>query len=272
MVNYMVITVKLFFAVYVLLSVMQVVYGKTHSSLHDGTLEGFKGSNNKTSLTNDDIHKNIMKHFHKDYIINSTDIIGFLDANLDIANKTSVIYVADHRKFILTSSISTTPPNGTNLAKRQCASRYYTTYWVAQNQWWWDQWEPASGCIYTGYDPAGATITINYGWSQSIAVNGGLDWNLIVDTLSASVGFTVTTTNSRNDGISCNIPGYSVGQIWYQQVTAWGWYNAEDCVACDSIVCGDTYYPGSATAPAKTGYGWWTENLGCSTGSSNVRC
>jgi hypothetical protein len=105
-----------------------------------------------------------------------------------------------------------------------------------------------------------------------------LNWNIIAQVLSASIGFTVTETWSSGGSDTCNVPAYSVGQIWEQNYLAWGWFWSEGCESCDyGGGCGGSYgfdalADGGATAPAASNELGQGVNVGCSTGSNNVQC
>lgn len=118
-------------------------------------------------------------------------------------------------------------------------------------------------------------MNINYGWSQTITVSGGLDWNLVKDLLSANIGIQMSTTESQSATWTCNVPGYSVGQIWYQIIKGWGWIESQSCWSCNwcGSGCSNSWNgQGYGYAPALTYQNWWTQNIGCSTGYNNVQC
>jgi hypothetical protein len=242
-------------------------------------LDGTSAPADNQTLTPQEAHENALKYVQADRIVESASLYTYLKSNLG-SNHT--IYVSDQQKFVDLSSVYLKPSSGENGTKHKRQGEEdpcfgYNNYWSEQTQTWFNSWQPVSGCQYTGLDPNGGTFSLNWGSSISITETFGLDWGIIEDILSASIGFSVTETWSNGGAAACNIPGNSVGQIWDQNRIVWGWVWQEGCESCDyGGGCGGQFGSstalGGAEAPAASyteGTGW---NIGCSTGYANVQC
>ena len=225
--------------------------------------------NQNRTFSKDEVHTNVLKTLPSDRIIHSDGLHQYLRGNIG-SNHT--IYIPDQQKWALMSSVQV-KQDSSNLTARQDQCFGYTSTWTDQTQSFWGAWTASSGCVYTGYDPAGASLGIDWGKSVSISENAGLGWSNIADVLSASVGFEVTTTWSNGGSQTCYVPGNSVGQIWAQNYLGWGWFWSASCFSCDyGSYCDASYVDGGATAPMSN-WQWGTGfNLGCSTGYNMVSC
>ncbi|KAJ2983351.1 hypothetical protein NQ176_g755 [Zarea fungicola] len=228
------------------------------------------------SLSRQDSHENIMKSHPAEWIVNSTTLSHYFKENYG-TNHT--IYLSDEEAFVHRAAVrSNSPP----LAKRlldgpNCnAPYYYTKTWAKQVQQFPGSWSPASPCLGTYHSDSGGSEGIWSAYSISVTQQAGLDWTLIANILSASMGISVTTTRSETKTYNCNVKKHSVVQVWVQPYIAWGWFWSQHCVqrqaGCGASTCGSEYVDGGATAPAKNpNTGQWL-NYGCSTGSKNVKC
>lgn len=211
--------------------------------------------------TPDQTHNNILNYHPDERIVHSDQLHQYLSEH---GSENHTVYVSDLRTFVAMSPVA-------KIQKRQypgvmCAR--YTSYQSKNPKSYWDEWKPASKCHWTGYDPAGGIESI--AWSTSIAYTetAGLDWNVVKDVLSASLGFSVTETFTKSDTKSCNIPGNSVGQIWSQNKLGFVNMESAECSSCSwGSTCGEWSPAGDAIAPAKE-----DPQTGCSTGQDKVKC
>jgi hypothetical protein len=230
-----------------------------------------KDKSNLTVLTKDEIHKNIMENHPKGMTMNATHFYDHISKN--VMQPDDIVYIEDEQRF----AHSFNGTSNVNMTKRQYSQNGGTSYvssWVQQTNSWFNPWGPASICLWTGYDPQGASETFTAGWSVSTSYNGGISLNLFNNLLSVSLGVTVTDTNSQSFSYTCTIPGNSVGQIWYSLWIGWGFIQSQNCVsyAYGPNQCYADYWYTSGTSPAVSGQGWWTEQLGCSTSCAHVCC
>ncbi|KAJ2977823.1 hypothetical protein NQ176_g4157 [Zarea fungicola] len=223
------------------------------------------------SLSQDQMHKNVLNNHPAHWIVNSTHLEEYLLANRD-ANHT--IYISDEKAFV---SLATVEYDVERLATRDSGpcripSKYIKTY-TKQTGQWPGAWTPASSCLFTGKSNLGGSEAISTSFALAIAENAGLSFTLIKDVLSATLGLTVTETYTTTRTWTCNVNANSVVQVWNQPYLAWGWFWSQSCdtnTICGG--CGPEYVNGGATAPAMNpSSGQWL-NYGCSTGQSNVRC
>lgn len=242
--------------------------------------KNFRAENSTFIVDPEQIHNNIMKQFNKSRIIVSSEIANIVRSG-NFSDR--FVYVSDLRHFVDLSNVTLNVPIGETpmnknktIDKRQsCFCDTYTAWSASQGQWWWGSWNPASGCVYTGYDPNGASEAISTFWSTSMTSSTGLDFTFVADLIGASIELQLTVTNSNSETVTCNIPGYSVGQIWYQLIWGWGWISGQNyynCGACGISPSGGSWGQGYGYAPALSYDGWWTQNIGCSTGYDRVQC
>lgn len=211
----------------------------------------------------EEAHANVLKYHPAGLIIQSEQLYDYSNTH---SNENHTIYIEDQRSFIPMTSVSKNKKRQWNGAGN-CAGA--TRYSAENPSIWWDKWRPVSQCVWTGLDPAGGSEAI--GWSTSIAYTetAGLDWQLIEDVLSASVGFSVTETFTKTDTKTCSIPGNSVGQVWEQTKLGSAHISSRVCQVCafGEDKCQPDSDAGVATAPSGEQYA-----TGCSTGMDNVQC
>ena len=225
--------------------------------------------NQNRTYTKDEVHANVLKDLPSERIVQSHGLHQYFEENFG-SNHT--IYIADQQKWVDMGSVTVKQPSG-NLTTRQTGCYGYTSTWAEQHQSFWGAWTASSGCLWTGYDPAGASMGISWSKSLSVEENAGLSWSTIASVLGASVGFGITTTWSHGGDQTCFIPGNSVGQIWAQNYLGWGWFWSASCFVCgNDQYCDASYVNGGATAPASSAQWGQGFNLGCSTGSNKVSC
>lgn len=225
------------------------------------------------NLTSDEVHRNILRNLPSEWLVKSDDLHKYFKDNLG-ANHT--IYLVDEQKFVSmkNAKVKNAPSlvvNGDPGDQDPCY--HYTSTWTVQTGQWFGAWVPASQCLWTGLSTAGGSVSIAWSASTSITENANLDWDIIADILSVSIGFSVTHTWSETSTYQCDAPAESVVQIWEQTYLAWGWFWSSGCQRCDfGGGCGGSWGfnprpDGGATAPASNHF-----NIGCSTGKSNVQC
>ena len=251
------------------------------------------------NLTLEDAHRNIMTNMPAHRIIKSDDLHQYFGDNYG-ANHT--IYVPDERSFINLASVNLHIPDEQSLlhALKPSASAEggptsahavardhptlppicysYTPRWTPQTGQWFGAWKPASACYRNGLSSVQNGQTLQWQSSLSVAENFNLDYTIIADILTVSLGITVTETWTKSDVWTCDIPPYSVGQIWESTYVAWGWFWSQGCQKCTNAPsgCGGSfgYNPradGGATAPAINENGNPFQ-IGCSNGEANVKC
>lgn len=232
--------------------------------------------NHNQTFTKEEVHRNVLKNLPSHHIVHSDGLIQYLREN---AGSNHTIYVPDEQKWVSMSSFHVKDSSNltsSNLAERETAPPVCTSWrqsWAAQTQTFWGAWTPASNCLWTGFDPAGASYTIDWSNSVSISENAGLSWGAIASILSASIGITVTQTSSNGGAQTCFIPGNSVGQMWAQKKLAWGWFWTQNCQSCNGQkTCDAGWADGGATAPFASNQHGQGFNLGCSTGRDKVDC
>lgn len=145
---------------------------------------------------------------------------------------------------------------------------YWNTYTKSHGSWW-DAWKPSSTCLWTGKSNDGGSAALAYGTSLAISETFRIKWTLIEKILEANLGLSVTETYTKTDTKTCTVKAYSVVQVWTAQYLAWGWFWTQECNSCYG--CQPEYVNGGITTPAKSPGGNHVE-LGCSTGSKNVKC
>lgn len=143
---------------------------------------------------------------------------------------------------------------------------YYTRYQMPQQGVWWSPWYPVSNCEYD-YLGSGESFSMSYSWTYTYSVTVGLTANW--GTISSSFTIGVAESWGQTSTTTCTIPAGSVGQMWYQQKVAWGDMQQQNCKeqSAEGTTCGSWSQNYRVNAPVPNSY-----NLGCSTGSSNVRC
>lgn len=162
------------------------------------------------------------------------------------------IYHEDIGAVVDTSTIRTVSQDNSKLQDRQgCATTTYYAYWNEGAWSEWTQWVPTSGCLFTGYDSSGGTLSLseNFGWSYAESL--GFGGSGILSALSESFTFTVTESYSWTWTQTCNIAGDSVGEVYTQQLAAYGYAYQELCYddgAC-GISCGDEQGPNYSGIP-----------------------
>ncbi|KAJ5854279.1 hypothetical protein N7534_006822 [Penicillium rubens] len=223
------------------------------------------------NLTADEVHSNVMAYHPADRIVTSANLHQYFEANFG-ANHT--IYLRDERKFVSMSTVRPVSKMGPR-DKREtgpCISPWkYTKTYTKQTGQWYSNWQPASynpKCLYTGLSNAGGYSQMSYSFTSSISESAGLDWKVIADVLSVSLGLSVTQSWTHTSTWTCKVVPNSVVQVWAQPYVAWGWFWSHDCG--DQLCgdgCGPEYVNGGATAPVQDHY-----NAGCSTGQENVKC
>lgn len=181
------------------------------------------------------------------------------------------IYHEETGTIINTSTIHSIPHDNGNLDSRQygCATPVgWTSVWNSGTWTAWGNWLPTSSCLYTGLDPSGGSLSFSVGMQMSYAESWGMGWSAVTAGLSGSFTFTITEVYSEQFQYTCQVPGYSVGQIWQQQLIAAGYINEQSCTLnCGITNCDGVLGPNYVGAP-----GDHITNLGCSTGAPNVAC
>jgi len=232
------------------------------------SLNSFPNTTAVQAYSDEDVHSNILKNFPSEYIISSENLIQFIREHPDNAHS---VYLRDTKVFIDTSSLS-----GHAIQKRQGGFSPpvpITQTSLKNARSWWSAWQPASSCQHTGLDGSGGSI--NIGWSYSVAaqVSAGISLKDVIKDLTATVGFSLTTTSTKSGTETCNIPGNSVGQVWSQVRLGYAdvqsqtcWYYNGALTSCNAVVAlGSITVPGDSSQPRNY-------QIGCSVGSSNVRC
>ncbi|CCC69997.1 hypothetical protein NCAS_0D04160 [Naumovozyma castellii] len=150
-------------------------------------------------------------------------------------------------------------------------SQSWNQWQLAKSGHWWSRWYPISPCFHTESESGSSSIDLdwsyNYQWSHTTGKD--LPWGFVVATL----GNNTTYLLERSGKDTCNIPGGSVGQVWYRQHLLWADYQKQDCTM--SKMSGTTCSPWSSyirvNAPLKdddsNGY-----LVRCNTGKQNVQC
>ncbi|KAJ2978000.1 hypothetical protein NQ176_g4060 [Zarea fungicola] len=188
---------------------------------------------------------------------------------LIISNATlpEFVYLEDSNSIVDTSTVKTDGEN--KLHSRQfCPTTSYSSYSFDGAWSQWGNWLPISNCLYTGLSPSGGSVSFTYGYSLSFAQSFGWDGSKIV-AVFPSFSFSITQAYSNSNTYGCNVPGNSVGQVWFQNLNGYGYAYKTDCVnhgAC-GVVCGGRQGPNYVGAPGNR-----VSQFGCSTGYSNVRC
>lgn len=184
------------------------------------------------------------------------------------------IYLSDEKAFVSMAKVEYDVKNLHSRESGPCiVPAKYTKTYTKQTGQWYGSWSPASACQYGQKSTGGGSSAISYSSSISITENAGLDWTIIKDVLSASLGLTVTETWGESKTYTCTLPPKSVVQIWSQPYIAWGWFWSQTCVSnpmCGG--CANERVDGGATAPAQNPGTHQFFQLGCSTGTNNVRC
>lgn len=192
-----------------------------------------------------------------------------------MANETlpAIVYLEDKRLLVDTSTIQTDVDRIVDgkLQGRQegCFNSYYDSYSVDGNWANWGNWLPISSCLQTGLSQAGGSTSFRWGYSMNFAES--ISWNpaSLLGALSPSFTFQLTESYSNSNSYSCNVPGNSVGQLWFQNFNGYGYVYKTTCHnagAC-GIYCGGRQGPNYSGAP-----GNYATQFGCSNGWSHVNC
>lgn len=206
-------------------------------------------------------HANVLETHSKRHIIESSDLHQYLTIHQN--DQDHLIYLNDTKRFIPLRSVS---PTGS------CYG--YQSHYAKQSGSWSTNWRPASSCLYGYNSDAGGSQSL--GWSFSIAVEEsiGLDWTIITNVLSLSLQLSVTETWANTGTKTCELPAWSVVQVWVQPYIAWGWFWSQNCQSCSDSSesgCQAEYVNGGAVAPVADPNNLLT-NFGCSDGQANVQC
>lgn len=182
----------------------------------------------------------------------------------DILNNTDHTYIGN-----ITADYNST----TSLNKRLCQQYTFTKYQLAQQGEWNSPWYQISGCTMTEYDPDGGQEQLQWQYSYEWSIEAGpIGW----DPISGLIGASWSRSVSKSDTKICNVPGYTVGCIWYQ--TKIKWFDAQyqqchhnGCTGKTSCDAWSRYYHGNA--PHKyDASDWKAINVGCSTGWDRCQC
>lgn len=161
----------------------------------DLTLIGSSSEQAGRNYTKDEVHANVLQHYPRERIINSSSINQYIADNFG-ANHT--IYVSDLEEWIPMSSVRKGNNSTQSLDKRTGGPNpcqyYYTTTWTEQTGQWPGAWYPVSSCSYNGLDSEEASTEIDWSSSYSIQESAGLSWDIIESVLSASLSVSVTET------------------------------------------------------------------------------
>ncbi len=121
-------------------------------------------------------------------------------------------------------------------------------------------------CLKTGNSNDGGSQSLSWAMTTTLTETGGLDWNVIVDVLSASLSFSVSESWTESSTTTCLVQANSVMQVWETTYLGWGHFNSQSCQSCDyGSYCDGAYDSATAAAPQADHY-----TLGCSTGWANV--
>ena len=186
------------------------------------------------------------------------------------------------------AEISANIDNNATIAKRQNGGcTYYSVGYkhtqVARTGLWPGPWNPVSGCTYTGLSDQGGTRTLNWGRTTSVSLGAGFDLSTVDKVIgiikgNGGLNFGLNWEKSVSEGgsLACPVGPNSVGQVWYMQQMGYSDSQDQSCTqyfSCGSPVstaCGAYSAYRRADWPVKKNYD--SSNLGCSTGSNNVRC
>lgn len=187
-----------------------------------------------------------------------------------LANKTlpDLIYLEDSGLLVDTATIQTDADSKLQGRQTGCSNSYYDAYSIDGTWANYGKWLPISNCLYTNLAPAGGSLSFNWGFSMSYAQSFGWSGPNIVGSLAPAFSFSVTQSYSNSNTYSCNVPGRSVGQLWFQNLNGYGYVYKRTCHnagAC-GVTCGARQGPNYSGAPGRG------TKFGCSTGASNVKC
>ncbi|KAJ2983534.1 hypothetical protein NQ176_g620 [Zarea fungicola] len=185
------------------------------------------------------------------------------------ANKTlpMLIYLEDSGLLVDTASIQT-EANSKLQARQGCPNTYYDAYSIDGTWSNYGNWLPISNCLYTNLAPSGGSLSFTWGYTMSYAESMGWGGPSIISSLSPAFSFSISQSYSNSNTYSCNVPGNSVGQLWFQNLNGYGYVYKQTCHnagAC-GVTCGSNQGPNYSGAPG-TG-----TQFGCSNGASNVNC
>lgn len=155
-------------------------------------------------------------------------------------------------------------------AKNAPLGTYFTEWRVADQGIWVQEWQPASGCQYTGH--SSEPLRYQKGWSQS--TNWKVDAGFLFDiarTFAAKMGAEVLKHYGKNENWEISIPPDLVGQIWTQKRMVWQDQQKRKCIrkhyGKTGLKCLDWSDKIHGDLPDSTPY-----NTGISTGHDKVRC
>ncbi|CAL9736447.1 hypothetical protein MOSE0_J09868 [Monosporozyma servazzii] len=197
---------------------------------------------------------------------------------LQTHSNTSAILLDTRSNVAYSDIVSVKVPSGNSTYDKLDYTTNYDQWSQTWKQWkvaqqgdWWASWYPISTCVNTGLSSGEAeySLTWEYSYSWSVTYTGGFSWSII----SATAEYSVTKEVSRSGTLDCHIPANSVGQVWYQQHMLWADYQVQNCkrTPANKIECGaySGYIRANAPFSSKGSDGY---QLGCSTGSNNVKC
>ncbi|KAJ2977295.1 hypothetical protein NQ176_g4453 [Zarea fungicola] len=185
-----------------------------------------------------------------------------------MANNTlpALLYLEDSGLIIDTATIQI---DDNKLQSRQgCFNTYYDAYSVDGTWATYGNWLPISSCLYTNLSPNGGSVSFTWGFSMAYAQSFGWSASSIISALAPSFSFSITETYTNYNTYNCRVPGRSVGQLWFQNLNAYGYAYKQTCHnagAC-GVSCGNKQGPNYTGAPGRG------TKFGCSTGSKNVNC
>lgn len=132
----------------------------------------------------------------------------------------------------------------------------------------WSHWSPASACLWTTFDPAGGSDSINWNFSIEGSLSAGLNIPIIQQLIPIIPKAELALHYSKGNSATCNIPGKLVGQLWVNHALE---IVEAKISLCDwfGILC--TGFGGllNATIPLA---GDWTTGFACNTGLEHVSC
>lgn len=198
-------------------------------------------------------------------IYNSTTLHEMFNENETLPE---FVYLEDSMMIVDTSTIHTKGNNELE-ARQGCPNTYYDAYSIDGSWSNWGNWLPVSNCLYTSRDHSGGSLGFTWGFQISYAQSFGWSGPEIIKTLSPSFSFSITETYFNSNTYSCNVPGNSVGQVWFQNLNGYGYVYKQSCHnagAC-GVSCGGRQGPNYTGAPGRA-----ATNFGCSTGRRNVAC
>lgn len=117
------------------------------------------------SISDDEMHSNVMKRMPEGLITTSEDLHHFLAARED---RDGLAYISDTRSFVDLSSVKESNNKRQYPFPIPCTG--FTQYQAINPQKEWGPWNPVSNCLWNELSEGELRRTLD--WSQSIAVTG----------------------------------------------------------------------------------------------------